>query len=667
MKAMAHTDSPDGLPHGFGQPADPAIDPSNEFLLPFSFDEGLTGPAIESNMASNHGVDQPVFFPDWVNDDAYLDGPSHNPTIPRATHDDSHLEGFLDWSQSQASRHGQTPIGHPPSSLAPDSTPPAAEAHEDFDFSGLIDSDLLPQHLEPVMQGTEAPSPRLVDGETVTMPPALKVSGETRPGLPSPPVKTSQAPNNTTAAFAQPPLLEALKAKFEAQQQTINAANVGPSGHSSRPPASAVAGMLKAAPPTSETIQRAKPGRKTAARPVPASQWDRPYTQSSSMSQSPALSGMGTPQPDTPSSTHEPRRSRKKADKKGMPRTTISTNNLLVSGEDYAKKIAIQRIPLQVQEDDSEQVATNAHYWVPLIANAFDAIYQAQPDSPDLYTEAGLTEWTRWQEEHDDRIQAILYTHSKPQVLVQACAFLFLKQILEAHENGQGPVHVLRTVAVGGSDPYLKCSERIRAAISTLEKLTIVRYDLLRVERLADLAANPKGFGERKVENLWINYGKKRVKKPYLKREVVAKDETATPSPDQNLVSAQQPHSSDRHASGSGGSAPTPTSSSPPPMMHQDAQLGGQAIPPLPGAARPLSQQHPRKPRPVLQQTVMPNASAPRGMMQAAPRQNRATAVDITVSDTGRAEVVMSDRAMGKRKVEVLSEDDGGGRGVKRR
>lgn len=663
MKAMAYTDSPDGLPYGFGEPAHPAIDPSNNFLLPFSFDENLTGPAIESNMASNQGVDQPVFFPDWVNDDAYLDGPSHNPTIPRATHDDSHLEGFLDWSQPQASKHGQNPIGQPPSSLAPDSTPLAAEAHEDFDFSGLIDSDILPQHLEPVMQGTEAPSPRLSDGKTVTMPPALKASGETRPGLPSPPAETSQALNNTTAAVAQPPLLEALKAKFEAQQQTINAANVGPSGHSFRPPASAVAGMLKAAPPTSETIQRAKPRRKTAARPVPASHWDRPYTQSSSMSQSPALSGMGTPQPDTPSSTYESRGSRKKADRKGMPRTTISTNNLLVSGEDYAKKIAIQRTPLQVQEDDSEQVATNAHYWVPLIANAFDAAFQAQPDRSDLYTEAGLTEWIRWQEEHDDKIQAILYTHPKPQVLVQACAFLFLKHILEAHENGQGPIHVLRTVAVGGSDPYLKCSERIHAAISTLEKLTIVRYDVLRVERLADLAANPKGFGERKIENLWVNYGKKRVKEPYLKREVAVKGAAAMSSPEHDLMSADQSYASDGHVPGSA-RAPTPMSRSAQGVMHQDAQLGGQTVPALPAA-------YTTKPKPrTVQQVNTPSAPMPQqnsGMMRAAPRQTRPTAVGISVSDTGRAEVVMSEKALGKRKAEDLGEEDDGGRDAKKR
>jgi hypothetical protein len=66
-----------------------------------------------------------------------------------------------------------------------------------------------------------------------------------------------------------------------------------------------------------------------------------------------------------------------------------------------------------------------------------------------------------------------------------------------------------KTISNPGPNINLKCSERLNDAIAVLKKFPIVRYDFLRQDRLDGLAANPLGFVNRKVENMWVNYKKK--------------------------------------------------------------------------------------------------------------------------------------------------------------
>ena len=64
-----------------------------------------------------------------------------------------------------------------------------------------------------------------------------------------------------------------------------------------------------------------------------------------------------------------------------------------------------------------------------------------------------------------------------------------------------------------------------------LKKFPIVRYDFIRLDRLDGLAANPLGFVNRKIENMWVNYKKKHntgpVKEEPVKAEPTGKTRTA--------------------------------------------------------------------------------------------------------------------------------------------
>jgi hypothetical protein len=189
----------------------------------------------------------------------------------------------------------------------------------------------------------------------------------------------------------------------------------------------------------------------------------------------------------------------------------IYQGHLLVNSLADAKGMANTRITLEVMgDDDRDLVVSHPEYWVPLIANAFDSDFLVEPNDGTKLTAEGQAEWTRWQREHDNKVWGILNAREgdAPR-FVQSCAYIFYDLVLEAHEQGNGLPHVGKTIANPGPNIHLKCSERINNAISVLAKFPIVRYDFLRQDRLDGLAANPLGFVNRKVENMWVNYRKK--------------------------------------------------------------------------------------------------------------------------------------------------------------
>jgi hypothetical protein len=188
----------------------------------------------------------------------------------------------------------------------------------------------------------------------------------------------------------------------------------------------------------------------------------------------------------------------------------IYSNSLLVTDLADAKSMANTRIALDViDDDDRDDVALRPHFWVPLIAKAFESDFLLQPDDGTLLTAEGQAEWTRWQSEHENKVWAILHSQPDAPKYVQSCAYIFYELVLEAHEIGKGLPHVGKTIANPGPDITLKCSERVNSAISVLARFPIVRYDFLRQDRLDGLATNPHGFVNRKIENMWVNYKKK--------------------------------------------------------------------------------------------------------------------------------------------------------------
>lgn len=204
----------------------------------------------------------------------------------------------------------------------------------------------------------------------------------------------------------------------------------------------------------------------------------------------------------------------------------VYSDQLLISTMDEANEVGIKRIPLEVVDDDRNEVAAQAHIWVPKITKAFEADFRKLPRNNAKITDEGREEFTRWQKEHENKVWAIFNEQKDVPKFAQACAYIFFNLVLKAHEPGKGLIEVAKTISNGGANTTMKCSQRLDASIKALEEYSIVKFDFLKQDRLDGLAASPRGFVARKVENMFVNYKKKKGTGPVKVEEKVKTEES---------------------------------------------------------------------------------------------------------------------------------------------
>ena len=197
--------------------------------------------------------------------------------------------------------------------------------------------------------------------------------------------------------------------------------------------------------------------------------------------------------------------------KKPAVKFTLYDPELRVTSlEDANRIVEFNRIKLEVVDDDFEVVRAQKKHFVTSIVKALDVDFRRQAEGHEKLSKEGRDEFTRWQEEHENKVWAWLNQEeikNAPEY-AQACALILYHMILEAHQS-KFIAHPGKAISNGSVDVTMKCSERINAAITAIGEYSIVKYDFLRRERLGALLATPKGFVGRKVENMLNNYKKK--------------------------------------------------------------------------------------------------------------------------------------------------------------
>jgi hypothetical protein len=194
-------------------------------------------------------------------------------------------------------------------------------------------------------------------------------------------------------------------------------------------------------------------------------------------------------------------------------RTQIHTDTLLVPTLADAQRVVVKHTVLNIVNDDHAEVAANYQTWIPRITKPFDADFRAEPENVEKFTEEGKDRFADWQSDHLNKVTVILAEHEAADndsaaQYAQGCAWILFQKILETHTKGSME-HVPSTIVTGGENTTMKCSARMEAAIKALEEYPIVRYDLLKRERLAAIVASPQGFYRKKVDNLFVNYKKR--------------------------------------------------------------------------------------------------------------------------------------------------------------
>jgi hypothetical protein len=134
--------------------------------------------------------------------------------------------------------------------------------------------------------------------------------------------------------------------------------------------------------------------------------------------------------------------------------------------------------------DDVEDVAAHREAWIRSIMSSFDRPYSATPvveDFGDL-----LHRFKPWQ---DDQYSSAMKVIKEDKIgnLVEAVATSIYSKIISSH--------TLQILNHGGDtfhcDPTLKCSKRLSGCIEAIEKLAIIRQDVIKNLRIAELISNP--------------------------------------------------------------------------------------------------------------------------------------------------------------------------------
>jgi len=150
---------------------------------------------------------------------------------------------------------------------------------------------------------------------------------------------------------------------------------------------------------------------------------------------------------------------------------------------------------LQLDEpDDVEDVVARKEAWIRLIMSSFAKPYSATPVVEDF--EDLRPVFKQWQDEQYSLVMKVI-GEDKIGNLVEAAATSVYSKIVRSHK--------LRALDNGGNsfhcDPTLKCSARLTECIGAMEQLTIIRHDVIRNMRVAELTSNPAWMMKRKQEN----------------------------------------------------------------------------------------------------------------------------------------------------------------------
>lgn len=153
---------------------------------------------------------------------------------------------------------------------------------------------------------------------------------------------------------------------------------------------------------------------------------------------------------------------------------------------------------LNVEDDDFEAMKNGSQpaEWVKKFVEAFGQDYLLDPE--DTTRSPAQKEWfRRWQKTAHVSLVAI-FEMKGPNHLEKCCWYLF-DTIIKAHELG------VFTIANQWMPSKLKCSKRLAAVVSIIEKYALMRLDVLRLWHIDEIATNPEFFIKRKLTNCWNN------------------------------------------------------------------------------------------------------------------------------------------------------------------
>ena len=169
-------------------------------------------------------------------------------------------------------------------------------------------------------------------------------------------------------------------------------------------------------------------------------------------------------------------------------------------------------VQLKVKNDDVDEVKKHPGTWVrkimkailqPNDLNSTEETRGSDKKSKSL-TNDEAAEFDRWQTVNAQPVSEVLILEGVDDIvtIVEAVAWQLVNKIIQIHTEGV-------RLSPFDTDFESKCSVRLTKAISLIDRYALVRYDIFNNPICDAFARAPEKFKDRKINNLWVNLGKK--------------------------------------------------------------------------------------------------------------------------------------------------------------
>ena len=177
------------------------------------------------------------------------------------------------------------------------------------------------------------------------------------------------------------------------------------------------------------------------------------------------------------------------------PRTKNKAG-LFFNGFAEAEAVAYNRTPPTLRHDDWSEVKASPTKHVQKLLSAFSDDYADAPEHFPLTKAADKTRWVAYQDGHVDKMSKY-----DEQTLEAAC-WVLLKHLIEAHEVG------MKTLRYHKIEGNTTCSDHVDMVAAAIRNYAVIRYDVVRLQRLDELVCCTTSAVSRKIANFKGNWNK---------------------------------------------------------------------------------------------------------------------------------------------------------------
>ncbi|KAF2216996.1 hypothetical protein CERZMDRAFT_93058 [Cercospora zeae-maydis SCOH1-5] len=161
-----------------------------------------------------------------------------------------------------------------------------------------------------------------------------------------------------------------------------------------------------------------------------------------------------------------------------------------------AEAAAFNRARSLLHHDDWTEVKAHPAKHIQKLLSAFKGDYAKQPEHFALPKASDKSRWIAYQEGHVEKMSKY------DDATLEAASWVLLKHLIEAHELG------MKALRYHKVENNIKCSEHVDLVASATRKYAVIRYDVVRLQRLDELVCCTTSAVSRKIANFRGNWNK---------------------------------------------------------------------------------------------------------------------------------------------------------------